>query len=88
MSPALVTHPPDEHGGQTQAGYEQASGGCVRFVRWKVTSPAGELNSAVEGFVKVSVPSSKGLFQPWGGFPLPSDDGRVARQNRPSIFAQ
>lgn len=66
--------------------YEQITGGCVRSVRLNVTLPAGELNSAVERLLKVSVPSWKGLPQPGGGFPLPADKGCVARQNAPSIL--
>ncbi len=67
--------------------YAQRNGGCFRSVRLNVTFPAGESNWAVVRLVKVSVPCWEGLPQPGGGFPLPSDKGRVARQNVPSIFA-
>lgn len=67
--------------------YEQISGGCLREVRSNVTLPAGESNLAVLGLMNTSVPSSKGLPQPAGGFPLPSDNGCFARQNMPSILA-
>lgn len=67
--------------------YEQISGGCLREVRPNVTLPVGDSNLAVVGLVRMSVPSWKGLPQPAGGFPLPSDNGCFARQNVPSIFA-
>jgi hypothetical protein len=63
------------------------TGGRVRSVRLNVTLPAGDLNSAVVRLVKVRVPSWNGLPQPGGGFPLPSDNGCVARQKTPSILA-
>jgi hypothetical protein len=68
--------------------YEQISGGCLREVRLNVTLPAGESNLAVVGLMNTSVPRWKGLPQPTGGFPLPSDNGCLARQNVPSILAQ
>jgi hypothetical protein len=67
--------------------YEQTSGGCVREVRSNVTLPARESNLAVAGPVNLSLPSWKGLPQPAGGLPLPSDKGWCARQKVPSIFA-
>jgi catechol 2,3-dioxygenase-like lactoylglutathione lyase family enzyme len=68
--------------------YEQISRGCSREVRSNVTLPAEESNLAVVGLMRTSVPSWKGLPHPGGGFPLPSDTGRCARQNVPSILAQ
>ena len=67
--------------------YEQIIGGRLREVRSNVTRPADETNLAVVGLVTMSLPSWKGLPQPAGEFPLPSDNGCVARQNVPSIFA-
>lgn len=67
--------------------YEQISGGCLREVRSNVTLPTGESNLAVVGLMTVSVPCWKGLPQPTGGFPLPSDNGCFARQKVPSILA-
>lgn len=67
--------------------YEQIVGGSVLEVRSNVTPPAGESNLAVVGPTNTSVPSWKGLPQPAGGFPLPSDSGCFARQNVPSILA-
>lgn len=67
--------------------YEQIIGGRLREVRSNVTRPADETNLAVVGLVTMRLPSWKGLPQPAGEFPLPSDNGCVARQNVPSIFA-
>jgi hypothetical protein len=67
--------------------YRQISGGHLREVRSNVTVPADESNLAVVGPVSTSVPSWKGLPQPAGGFPLPSESGCFARQNVPSILA-
>jgi hypothetical protein len=67
--------------------YEQISGGCLREVRSNVTLPAGESNLAAVGLMNTSMPRWKGLPQRTGGFPLPSDNGRFARQNVPSILA-
>jgi hypothetical protein len=63
------------------------TGGRVLRVRSNVTLPAGELNSAVVRLLNVSLPCWKGLPQPGGGFPLPSDNCWVARQNTPPILA-
>jgi hypothetical protein len=70
-----------------QRPYEQIIGGCLCDVRWKVTLPAGESNLAVVGLISASRPFWYGFPQPAGGFPLPSDNGRIARQNVPSILA-
>jgi hypothetical protein len=67
--------------------YEQISGGCLREVHSNLTVPTGESNLAIVGLMDTSVPSWKGLPQPAGGFPLPSDIGCFARQNVPSILA-
>jgi hypothetical protein len=67
--------------------YEQIRGGCLREVRSNVTLPTVESNLAVVGPMSMRVPSWKGLPQPAGGFPLPSDSGCFARQNVPSILA-
>lgn len=45
------------------------------------------MKSATVRLRKVSVPAWKGLPQPAGGFPLPSDSGLSARQNAPRILA-
>ncbi len=67
--------------------YEQICGGCLREVRLNVATPAGESNLALLALRKVSVPSWKGLPQPEGGFPLPSDSGFAVCQNVPLILA-
>ncbi|MFL5863841.1 MAG: hypothetical protein ACJ780_24220 [Solirubrobacteraceae bacterium] len=72
---------------QRRVLYEQITGGCVRVVRPNVTLPAVESNLAVLGPMNNSVPFWKGLPQPAGGFPLPSDNGCLARHNVPSILA-
>ena len=72
---------------RTAEVYEQITGGRVRLVRRNVTLPAVQLNSAVETLVRVSVPSWNGLPHPCGGFPLPSDNVRFARQYVPYMLA-
>lgn len=67
--------------------YEHVVGGRVREVRLNITLPAVELNVAVDGLAKVSVPAWKGFPQPGGGFPFPSDSILVERQKVPRIFA-
>jgi hypothetical protein len=62
-------------------------GGCLREVRWKVTTPAVEVKIAVVGCGKTSVPLWNGLPQPAGGFPRPSDRGGEARQEVPRTRA-
>ncbi len=76
---------PRHHGEQI---YAQSIGRRLRDVRSNVTLPAGESNLAVVGLMNASVPSWKGSPHPTGGFPLPSDTGRLARQNTPPILAQ
>jgi hypothetical protein len=62
-------------------------GGSDRAVRTNVTLPAVDVKRALERVRYLSVPAWYGLPQPGGGFPLPSDSGRLACQNVPSILA-